>query len=396
MMLGASARVAGLLMSILAAAAGVVAQEASSTLKTEAVAGKAAHVFYTGRGQFEIIVTEIADARGALELGRSVWSALSTPMGLPAEGFESPVAVRLVPAALWNEPAVFTVTVEAGGLVGVRVRWSEDVDPIVVRRAFVQGLIMRRAVAWHSVGPQLKVPLWLEQACTAWSQVRERPAMMDAFQQESATLGVPPPLRSLLEWERGEVESRSWELSSLWLFAQLQTEGPFSRWGGWLRGILGGAEPYETLPRSYAGLWRDAASLELWWGTAVQHQRTTRALPGMTIAASRAWMQDRSRWLAGRGGREVVVGLEELLELRREPWVKSELTERQMQTRSVLGVIHPYYANAALSMGRLYEAAARGNEKEFRVALTEFERDAIDGRELEDTVGAILNTAPRK
>ncbi len=391
-----SVRLAGLLLGVLAAAAGGVAREAASAPNADEAAARAAHVFYTGRGQFEIIVTEIADARAALELGRSVWSALSVPIGLPAEGFESPVAVRLVPSAIWNEPAVFTVTVEAGGLVSVRVRWSEDVDPIVVRRAFVQGLIMRRAVAWHAVGPQLKVPLWLEQACTAWSQVRERPAMMDAFQQESAMLGAPPSLRALLEWERGGVESRSWELSALWLFAQLQAEGPFSRWGGWLRGILGGADAYDTLPRSYPGVWRDAASLDVWWGTVVHHQRTTRALPAMTIAVSRAWMQDRSRWLAGRGAREVVLRLQELIELRREPWVKAELVERQMQTRSVLGTIHPYYANAALSMGRLYEAAARGNEKDFRVALAEFERDAIDGRELEDTVGAILDTAPRK
>jgi hypothetical protein len=378
---------------VLAAAGGLPAPAAPAT---SASAPRAAHVFYTGRGQFEIIVTEIADARAGLELGRSVWGALGASLGLPAEGFESPVAVRLVPAALWNEPAVFTVTVEAGGLVSVRVRWAEDTDPIVVRRAFVQGLIMRRAVAWHAVGPQLKVPLWLEQACTAWSLVRERPAMMDAFQQESAGLGAPPPLKALLEWERGEVESRTWELSALWLFAQLQAEGAFSQWGGWVRGILGGAEPYETLPRAYPGLWSEGISLELWWNTVVYHQRTARALPGMTIAASRAWMQDRSRWLAGRGGREVVLRLEELLALRQEPWVKAELAERGMQTRSVLGTIHPYYANAALSMGRLYEAAARGDERDFRAALAEFERDAIDGRELEDTVSAILNTAPSK
>jgi hypothetical protein len=398
MMFGRFFRLAGLGLVVLAGAAGSGAQISNTTSEREmpVVVERDAHVFYTGRGQFEIIVIEIADAREALELGRSVWSALSAPLGLPGEGFDSPVAVRLVPAEMWNEPAVFTVTVEPGGLVSVRVRWSEDIDPIVVRRAFVQGVIMRQAVAWHAVGPHLKVPLWLEQACTAWSQVRERPAMMDAFQQEAAAMGTPPPLRSLLEWERGEVESRNWELSALWLFAQLQAEGPFSRWGGWLRGILGGAASYETLPRSYTGLWSDAASLELWWRTVVQHQCTARALPGMTSAVSRAWMQDRSRWLAGRGGREVVLRLEELLELRREPWVKDELNQRLLQTRAVLGLIHPYYANAALAMGRLYEAALRGNEKSFGIALADFERDAIDGRELEDTVGAILNTAPRK
>lgn len=318
------------------------------------------------------------------------------PLGLPAEGFKSPVSVRLVPAKDWDVPAVFTVTVEPAGLVGVRVRWSAETDPVVVRRALVQGLIMRQAVAWHAVGPRLTVPLWLEHACTAWSMVREQPSMMDSFQQEAAGL-TAPPLQGLLQWERGAVDSRGWELASLWLFLQLQAEpGPASRWGGWVRGITGGAAPYETLPQSYSGLWKDALSMDLWWQTVFQHQRRTRALPVMTIEASREWMQDRSRWLAGRDGREVVLELGELIGLRKEAWVSAELKARLGQTRIVLGVVHPYYANAALSMGKLYEAALKGDVKTFETALAEFKRDAIDGRELEDTVGAILDTAPRK
>jgi hypothetical protein len=371
----------------------VGAQEAPVVVKkAEAVP----RVFYTAPGQFEVIVTEVADAQQLLALGRSVWGALSVPLGLPAEGFSSPVSVRLVPAKDWNVPAIFTVTVEPAGLVNVRVCWSPEVDPVVVRRALVQGVILRQAVAWHAVGPQLTVPLWLEHACTEWSIVKEQPAMLDSFQQEAIGLDAPP-LRALLQWERGTVESRGWELASLWLFMQLQAEqGPLSQWGGWVRGMVGGVAPYDSLPRSYAGLWTDAMSLELWWHTAFQYQRRMRALPVMTAEASREWMQDRSRWLAGRGGREVALGLDELLGLRKEAWVNTELKVRLGQTRVILGVIHPYYANAALSMGKLYESALKGDAKIFEAALTEFKRDAIDGRELEDTVGAILDTAPRK
>lgn len=381
---------------VLGAAVSAHAQADGSSARAETRTEKTPHVFYSGAGQFEIIVTQVADARPALELGRSVWSALSGPMGLPAEGFSSPVTVRLVPAELWEGTAAFAVTAEPGGLVGVRVRWSEDAGPVAVRRAFVQGLLMRQAVAWHGVNANLTVPLWLEHACTAWSQVHERPAMWDAFQQESAQIGDLPPIQSLLEWQRGSVESRGWELAALWLFAQLQAEGAFSRWGGWVRGTLGGAGPYDTLPRAYAGTWADAASLELWWRTVFQHQIRSRALPVMSADAARAWMLDRSRWLAGRGGREVVLPLDELWALRREPWVQAELRTRTAQVGTIIGVMHPYYANAAISMGRLYEAALRGNEREFQAALKDFERDAVDGRELEETVGAILNTAPRK
>jgi hypothetical protein len=116
----------------------------------------------------------------------------------------------------------------------------------------------------------------------------------------------------------------------------------------------------------------------------------------MTAEASRFWLADRSRWLAGREGREVVLPLGELQALRKDPWVKAELIERMSQTKSILGVIHPFYANAAVSMGRVYEAALKGNEEQFQTARTDFERDAVDGRELEDTVNAILDTAPRK
>lgn len=354
-------------------------------------------VFYTKAGQFEIIVAAVEDAQPALALGRSVWGALSGPLGLPAEGFSSPVSVRLVPAEQWSEPAVFTTTVEPGGRVSVRVRWAADVDPVIVRRAFVQGVILRQAVAWHGASPKLTVPLWLEQACTAWSQVRERPAMLDAFQHESAGIPVAPPLRALILWERGGVESRGWELASLWLFMHLQAEpGEAWRWGTWLRGVTGGAEALDTLPRTYAGLWTDAAAMELWWQTGFHHQRRVRVLPVMTAEASRAWLADRSRWLAGRDGREVVLALSELEGLRKEPWVRAELEARGRQTQSVLGVIHPYYANTAISLGRLYEAAAKGSEKQFKEALEAFKRDALDGRELEDEVGAMLDTAPRK
>ena len=91
-----------------------------------------------------------------------------------------------------------------------------------------------------------------------------------------------------------------------------------------------------------------------------------------------------------------MLSLAELRELRNEPWVRAELSSRHGQIRAVMGLIHPYYSNATLSLGKLYEAAAKGNEKQFDAARADFERDAVDGRDLEETVTAILNTAPRK
>jgi len=398
MMSHCAGRLVVLLLAAVVMCGGVKAQEAARPAAEVSPQDKAApRIFYTKQGQFEIIVMKAEDAQQPVALGRSVWGALAGPLGLPADGFITPVSVWLVPAEQWNSPAPFLVTVETPGRVNVRVRWSADADPVIVRRAFVQGLILRQAVSWHGVTEKLTVPLWLEQAATTWSLAREKPSMLDSFQQESAGIKEPPALSSLLLWERGAVESRAWELASLWLFLQLQGEpGEASRWGGWIRGVVGGAAPVATLPRSYSGLWPDVLSMEQWWQTAFHYQRKQANLPMMTAESSRFWLADRSRWLGARAGREVVLNLSELRELKKEKWVRDELTVRVQQTQGILGVIHPYYANAAVSLGKLYTAALKGGESDFKEAQASFERDAVDGRELEDEVGAMLNTAPRK
>jgi hypothetical protein len=359
----------------------------------------APRVYYTHAGQFEIVALDDASAQQALALGRSVWRALSGPLGIANGGFSSPVSIRLVPATQWTEPAVFLTTVEPPGRVMVRVRWSEDVDPLIVRRAFVQGLILRQAVAWNGVVQGINAPLWLEQAALLWSVAQERPAMMDAFRQESRGVVALPSTVELLNWERGTMDSRGWELSALWFFMQLQDEardGGSARWTSWLKAVLKGDNAYVSLPRAYPGLWTDGPGLELWWRMAFAHQSRASELPGLNADESRAWLAYHVRWLAGRDGREVVVGLDELRGLRQEAWVRARLSKELNQVRSILGVIHPYYANAAISLGRVYEKALKGSEADFEAAIANFKRDAVDARELEDDVGAMLDTAPKQ
>ena len=358
--------------------------------------GPTPRLFYTRPGQFEIIVLDAADARLVLALGRAVWGALAEPLRLPAEGFNTPVSVRLVPAAQWSAPTAFTVTVETPGMVTVRVRWEAGVNANVLRRALVHGLLMRKAASWYGVISSLTVPLWLEHACAGLSRAKERPAIMDMFQQDSVRLAAAPSLASVLQWEHGAGESRERELAALWLLLQLQAESADgTQWQWWLRGVLGGAPALDTLPRIYSGLWANADDMELWWQTEFYHQAKKRSLPVMTASDSRAWLDDRSRWLGVRQGLERVVALGELTRLRREPWVHRELGERAQQIRLTLPVVHPFYANAMVSLGRLYEAAHKGKESATKAALAQFESDSIDGRELDDTVGAILDTAPR-
>lgn len=374
----------------------VGASEGEGESKAALNEGLTPRVFYTRPGQFEVIVLDAADARLVLALGRAVWGALAEPLRLPAEGFNTPVSVRLVPAAQWSAPTAFTVTVETPGMVTVRVRWEAGVNANVLRRAMVHGLLMRQAASWYGVTSSLTVPLWLEHACAGLSRAKERPAIMDMFQQDSVRLAAAPSLASVLQWEHGAGESRERELAALWLLLQLQAESADgTQWQWWLRGVLGGAPALDTLPRIYSGLWANADDMELWWQTGFYHQAKKRSLPVMTASDSRAWLADRSRWLGVRQELERVVPLGELTRLRSETWVHRELGERAQQIRLKLPVVHPFYANAMVSLGRLYEAAHKGKESAITAALGQFESDSIDGRELDETVGAILDTAPR-
>ncbi len=348
-------------------------------------------VFYTGEGQFEIIATEARAAQQALIMANSVWRALAKPMGLPVAGFSSAVAVRLVPEKDWTDPAFFTVVAEPGGLVGVRICWSDKLDGRIMRRALVQAVLLRQAVAWHGAKNGLTVPLWLEQACAALGEVRDRPAMLDAMQQESAQL-APPRLEELLKWERGQAEERGWVLASYWLFQHLQDEsGDMPRWARSVRAILGGADPMKALQDNYGTAWKDADSRELWWQVGFHNERLTSTVPLMSMEETRNWLADRCRWLAIKNGREQVLALDDLWTFRKESWIKTGMVERSQQLQNQLPRLHPFYKNAAISMGRMYQAAGKGAAEEFKAAKLALSQDATDGRELEAASGAALD-----
>lgn len=348
-------------------------------------------VFYTGEGQFEIIAVEAKAAQEALILGNSVWRALAKPVGLPAGGFSTAVAVRLVPKAEWKEPAVFLVSAEAGGMVGVRICWDAKMDARIVRRALVQAVLLRQAVAWYGARQGLTVPLWLEQACASLSEVRDRPAMLDALQQESAQL-APPPLEDLLRWQRGAVDAVGLEPASFWLLLHLQAESEDApRWGQWVRAILGGADPMQALTGIYGGAWKDPASRELWWQTGFYNVCRSSTLPLMSMEETRNWLADRCRWLGIKQGHEQGLSFDDLWAARKETWVKAEMTARAQQIQNQLSRLHPFYRNGAISMGRMYQAAVKGDEAGFQDAKQALSRDAADGRELETATTTALD-----
>lgn len=343
-------------------------------------------IFQSGPGRFEVAALDAAVAKIVTNAADEAWRTLATPLALP-EAFSSPVFVRLVPAEDWKDAAAFRVLVEAGGVVSVRIGWNDRTADIVLRRALVQGLLLRLAVAQHGANERLTAPLWLEQACVGWWRTRSDAAQLDAVKLESARL-APPAMADLLGWQRGGGEPTAWVNGSIWLLGFLQAEaGREGEWPAFLRRVLGGDEPVAALAACYPGRFTNSAERELWWETGWHHLRRVRTLPALEAAESRAELEPLTRFVGLRDDRETVFALADVLARRDDPATKAELARRAAALNRIVGALHPFYRNAGLSLAEVL--AGRGK-------LATFEQDWRDATELETATHAALDALEQR
>ncbi len=377
------------------------AQPATQNVKSEALAGVGTEalppmpfVFTTRPGRFEIGSVSEAAARAGLAQAEEVWRTLEGPLLLPAGDFPSPVSVWLFPAAQWTGEAPFVSAAELGGRVSVRVRWSDDeAGRAALRRALVQALLMRRATSLHGGVPGLVVPPWLENAGVAWSLTHGNAGALDAWQRESLRT-TPPSLATVLAQRRGSLAAHADEQSALWLLTHLQAEsGEERRWPQLLRAVFGGTDTAAALWQFFGNYFKDDTERELWWQVGWHTQLRQAAQAGDTAAETRAWLAENARWTARRaaGGDDEPLAPDEVFAARARPWVTEELARRLARIRAGLATVHPFYRNAALSLGRLHEAALAGESNKFAQAQSDLARDIADGRELEQTATAALD-----
>jgi hypothetical protein len=282
------------------------------------------------------------------------------------------------------------VFVEVGGVVSVRVRWDAATPELFVRRALVQGLLMRQAVARHGVHERLAAPLWLELACVGWWRTRAEPALLDALKQSTAGRD-PPALDRLLTWRRGETEPVEWSDGAVWLLAFLRSEsGPAQEWSAFLQRLLGGEAPDLALAASFPSRFESARERELWWQTGWHHLRRVRILPGLEAAESRAELADLARFVVLQAGGDVVLTLRDLLDQAGVPGVADELTRRATALNRVLPAVHPFYRNAALSFGALLAGLNKSAERRETLWMA-FEADWQDANELAAASAAALD-----
>ena len=344
-------------------------------------------IFQSAPGRFEVAALDGGDAQRVAALAAQAWPMLAGPLALP-ESFASPVFVRLV--ADWGERSPFRVTVEAGGVVSVRVAWDPTTPEVVVRRALVQGLLMRQAVARHGVNERLTAPLWLEHACVGWWRTRAEPAQLDALKQASARL-APPALEDLLQWQRGATEPAPFVDGAVWLLTFLTGEaGKAGEWPALLHRLLGGEAPAAALAASFPGRYANDGERELWWQTGWQQLRRARVLPGWEAAESRVELAEMVRFVFTQQGEDAVLPLREVLERAGEPLVDRELKRRAAAVNRLLTALHPFYRNAALSLADALAVRGAGAERRDAVCAA-FEQDWRDATELERASATALD-----
>ncbi len=364
---------------------------AAGVLWAAAVAGEPTPVnVRTAPGRFEIAAVDASMAHALAAAAEEAWRALATPLALP-EAFPTPVFVRVVSSENAGDLRPFRVVVEPGGVVSVRIPRTE-VENATTRRALVQGLLMRLAVARHGVNERLVAPLWLEHACVGWWSTRAAAARLDALKQEAERLSVPM-LSELLRWQRGGPEPRELAAGAVWLLTFLQTESGRAReWPALLQRLLAGAEPVMALTGAFPGRFADVEERELWWATGCRQAQRVRSLPALESAESRVQLAALTRFVfAGASEeRDRVVPLREVLARAGEAIVAAELTRRAAELERLIPALHPFFRNAGLALMEIFRAGAKNPTRREALVAT-WEQDWRDATELEAAAKAALD-----
>ena len=344
----------------------------------------------SGSGRFEISAVDSALAHAVVAQADDAWRVLAAPLGLP-EGFASPVYFRVVSAATGEGVAPFQVVAETGGIVSVRLR-ADATTTANVRRALVQGLLMRLAVARHGVSERLRVPLWLEEGCVGWWQTRAEAAQLDALRHGSAHR-PPPPFGELLQRERGQAVAPEFSAAAVWLLVFFQAESGRAReWPALLNRLLAGEVAADAVRAAYSGRFTNTEERELWWQTGWHRAVRARSLPALDAAESRAMLGVLTRFVFSGGTEEndTVFGLEQIVARASEPIVAADLARRAGELGRLVTMLHPFYRNAGLSLAEAF--AARGATAAKRAAAcAAFERDWQDAIEIDTATSAALD-----
>lgn len=387
----------GVLGLILAATASAAAGE---TVAPEA-APPQARWYLGGSGRFEVVA---APGEEGLELGlvaERAWPVWQTALGLP-DRLPVAITVRLAPADAWGfGEAAWRVAAEPTGVVTLWIRGGRP--PGVEReRVWLCALAeaaLRRLAYWHGAGAEGVAPAWLAAAAAEDAFASAQPAMLDAWRQfVAARAGRMPALRELLLAPSGSGaepdEAGQAGAYGIWLWLRAEAgRGP--AWRNLVKASVSGVPAGLALVKAYPGLFPKpvAEELELAWQTAAAGLAGMRGSPGMEAAESRRWLMETNRLLVRAAGGEGDEALRpaEVWSDRNDPVLFDARETRIARLNSIFGAIHPFYRNAAGSLGRVFLAQREGDQRAWLRALGEWREDMASGEELERASAALLD-----
>lgn len=360
------------------------------------VAEESAVLYARPFGHFEIITAKPDLGPWALEMGDMVWRQLAQVIPLPKSGFSTPIAVRLIPVERWESTEPSLVRIETAGRVTVQMSADDASDGRAMLQALVRGLLVKRASVNTNYGFTETVPLWLELAATQWVLVRTQPSLHDQWCQESAGLRLPPML-TVLSWPRDRPQPPHFSDVAygalLWLQGMGEANG---QWVEFLRRQLAGVPATQSLEAFLGQPWPSTADLDLAWQVGFTELRRQHPVPQLSIGESGDLLRSWSRVILydTEQGRDVLVLPDVLWKHRRESIVRGLATIRTGEIEVRLGVLHPFYVNAANSLGHYFLLIRQGkSQSTCAAAWQQFERDWSDAEELREVSTAVLDRA---
>jgi hypothetical protein len=356
-----------------------------------------------GSGRFEVIAEPGPEALRLAELAENAWLEWREPLGLPSR-LPTTITVRLVPMKSWRggERRHF-VAAGHGGVVTVWIRGDAG-GGLAAERAWLgalaEGVLKRKSVLLGG-SPDLEAPAWLAEAAAEAAIFAARPAMLDAWQAEMRREEAPARLREVLiragEAGAGGGRGRSLGAAGVWLW--LRGEGLRNgAWARFLDSVLLGESPGGALAREYASIvpaGADAREWELAWRVAAARLAAAQQTPVLEPAEARRRIERLGRLVVfdvAAGGERVQAPVGEW-QTRREAWPAGERRARAAFLAAELPRMHPFYRNAAVSLGRAWQALAEGREGEWREAGAEWGEDWAAGRALEAASARLLDEA---
>jgi hypothetical protein len=345
---------------------------------------------FVARGaHFEIFADDVLSGQYVAAVGDLFVQRFSR-MVPPPERSARPVLVHLIPAGEGGrDAAVVSRYMSSTGHVVVTIGWTGDTRRETVERAVAQGYLTFLSGTYG--GGAVHVPWWLEVAAQQLARVQAVPSHAHALAGR-VVAARPMRLDAILQRPREREADPEFEAQAYWLLMFLEREG---RANGAVHNLivrqLRGEAPVPALAAAFGDRFRNEGEAHLWWLVGLNEMTRSQRTPMIGMDESRRRLVELGRFTFSVEGEAVRLLAEELWPYRGSPALRSEMARRLQALEMELGVIHPFYHNGLLSLGRLLQAALGESMENYRQALASLQYDMRTGDELVEDTRSILD-----